>query len=292
VILYSIVAMQTLQGLDPETLGSFDVSIEGMFKAAFLPGLLLLALVCGWGVWRQPRATTRPEPWRWRPVRAALWAAKWELALPVVAVGALFGGWASSPVQAAAFTALYALFIESVVHRDLKLRRDLPRIAAECGLLTGGILLILGAAMGLTNYLVTAEVPETLTAWVAAHVQSPLLFLLALNIVLLLVGCLMEIYSAIVVVVPLIVPLGLHYGVDPVHLGVIFLANMELGFLHPPIGINLFLASYRFGKPIGTVVRATLPVIGLLAFAVVLITYWPALTHWLPSVLAAHQGLP
>jgi len=284
VILYSIVALQTLQGLDPDTLGSFDVSIEGMYKAALLPGLLLLLLVSAWGVWRQPRARAPLPKWRWRPLWDAVRAAKWELALPIVAVGALFGGWVSSPVQAAAVTAAYALLAEGVIHRDRQLIRNLPRIAAECGLLTGGILLILGSAMGLTNYLVTAEVPESLTTWMGAHVHSPLVFLLALNVVLLIVGSLMEIYSAIVVVVPLIVPLGLHYGVDPVHLGVIFLANLELGFLHPPVGINLFLSSYRFGKPIGEVVIATLPVMLILAFAVILITYWPGLTHWLPSL--------
>jgi tripartite ATP-independent transporter DctM subunit len=284
VILYSIVASQTLQGLDPDTLGSFDVSIEGMFKAALVPGILLLVLVSAWGVWRQPRRQGKAPPVGSRTVLRAVNAAKWELALPVVAVGALFGGWVSSPVQAAAVTACYALAVELLVHRDMKLLRNLPRIAAECGLLTGGILLILGSAMGLTNYLVTAEVPEALTAWVAAHVQSPIVFLLALNFALLIVGCLMEIYSAIVVVVPLIVPLGLHYGVDPVHLGVIFLANLELGFLHPPVGINLFLSSYRFNKPIGEVVIATLPVMLILAMAVVLITYWPGLTHWLPAL--------
>jgi C4-dicarboxylate transporter DctM subunit len=284
VILYSIVALQTLQGLDPDTLGSFDVSIEGMYRAALLPGLLLLVLVSAWGIWRQPRARAPLPPWRWQPLWEAVRAAKWELALPVVAVGALFGGWVSSPVQAAAVTAGYALVAEGLIHRDGQLLRNLPRIAAECGLLTGGILLILGSAMGLTNYLVTAEVPELLTSWMGAHVNSPLVFLLALNVVLLIVGSLMEIYSAIVVVVPLIVPLGLHYGVDPVHLGVIFLANLELGFLHPPVGINLFLSSYRFGKPIGEVVMATLPVMLILAFAVILITYWPGLTHWLPSL--------
>ncbi len=285
VILYSIVALQTLQGLDPDTLGSFDVSIEGMYRAALLPGLLLVILVSGWGIWRQPRASTPLPPWRWQPLWHALLAAKWELALPVVAVSALFGGWVSSPVQAAAITAAFALVAEGLIHRDRQLLRNLPRIAAECGLLTGGILLILGSAMGLTNFLVTAEVPESLTAWMGAHVHSPLVFLLALNVVLLIVGSLMEIYSAIVVVVPLIVPLALHYGVDPVHLGVIFLANLELGFLHPPVGINLFLSSYRFGKPIGEVVIATLPVMLILGFAVILITYWPGLTHWLPSLL-------
>lgn len=286
VILYSIVALQTLQGIDPGALGKYDVSMEGMYKAALLPGLLLVGMAMLWGRSRDrtPRAD-RPA-FDWSKARAALWEAKWELALPIVAVGAMFGGWVSSPVQAAALTALYAFVVETFIHGELKLRTDLPRIGAECGLLTGGILLILGAAMGLTNYLVTEQVPEQLTAWVGQYIQSPLLFLLALNIALLVIGCLMDMYSAIVVVVPLIVPLGLQYHVDPVHLGVIFLVNLELGFLHPPVGINLFLASYRFNRKLGEVTWAVLPMLGIVAAAVLLITYVPALTSWLPQVLA------
>ena len=286
VILYSIIALQTLQGFDPATLDKYDVSIEGMFTAALLPGLLLVSLAMLWGRSREPvRKGARP-PFDWHEALLALWDAKWEMALPIVAVGAMFGGWVSSPVQAAALTAGYALLIETCIHRDLKFRVDLPRIGAECGLLTGGILLILGTAMGLTNFLVTEQVPDQLTAWVSHYISSPYAFLLALNIALLVVGCLMDVYSAIVVIVPLIVPLGLQYGIDPVHLGVIFLVNLELGFLHPPVGINLFLASYRFNRPLGEIVWAVLPMLGVVATAVLLITYWPPLTHWLPSLLA------
>jgi len=286
VILYSIIALQTLQGFDPATLDRYDVSIEGMFKAALLPGLLLVALAMLWGRSREPRRTGARPPFDWHEALVSLWAAKWEMALPVVAIGAMFGGWVSSPVQAAALTAAYALVIETCVHRDLDVRADLPRLGAECGVLTGGILLILGTAMGLTNFLVTDQVPDQLAAWVAHYIASPYVFLLALNIALLIVGCLMDVYSAIVVVVPLIVPLGLRYGVDPVHLGVIFLVNLELGFLHPPVGINLFLASYRFNRPLGEIVWAVLPMLGVVAVAVLLITYWPPLTHWLPALLA------
>jgi tripartite ATP-independent transporter DctM subunit len=286
VILYSIVALQTLQGFDPDALQKYDVSIEGMFTAALLPGLLLVTLAILWGRWREPQRRHARAKMDWGEAGRALWAAKWELGLPVVAVGAMFGGWVSSPVQAAALTACYALVIETCVHRDLRLRVDLPRIGGECGLLTGGILLILATAMGLTSFLVTAQVPERLTLWVGAYIHSPLVFLLALNLALLVVGCLMDMYSAIVVIVPLIVPLGLQYGIDPVHLGVIFLVNLELGFLHPPVGINLFLASYRFNRPLGEIVWAVLPMIGVVGATVALVTYWPALTHWLPTLLA------
>lgn len=286
VILYSIIALQTLQGFDPSTLDRYDVSMEGMFTAALLPGILLVTLAMLWGRSREPKRAGARPPFDWHEALVALWAAKWEMALPVVAVGAMFGGWVSSPVQAAALTAGYALIVETCVHRDLKFRIDLPRIGAECGLLTGGILLILGTAMGLTNFLVTEQVPDLLTAWVGRYITSPYVFLLALNVALLAVGCLMDVYSAIVVIVPLIVPLGLQYGVDPVQLGVIFLVNLELGFLHPPVGINLFLASYRFNRPLGEIAWAVLPMLGVVATAVLLITYWPPLTHWLPGLLA------
>ncbi len=285
VILYSIIALQTLQGFDPSMLDKYDVSMEGMFTAALLPGLLLVTLAILWGRSREPvRPGPRP-PFDWHEALVALWDAKWEMALPIVAVGAMFGGWVSSPVQAAALTAGYALVVETCVHRDLKFRLDLPRIGAECALLTGGILLILGAAMGLTNFLVTEQIPDQLTAWVGHYIASPYVFLLALNVALLVVGCLMDVYSAIVVIVPLIVPLGLQYGIDPVHLGVIFLVNLELGFLHPPIGINLFLASFRFNRPLGEIVWAVLPMLGVVGTAVLLITYWPPLTHWLPALI-------
>jgi tripartite ATP-independent transporter DctM subunit len=206
-----------------------------------------------------------------------LWDAKWELLMPVVAFVALFSGLATT-VQAAAITALYAFLIVTVIHRELRIFRDLPRVMAECGLLIGGVLLILGVSLGFTNYLVDAEVPAHAVAWATHSIHSPFLFLLLLNLFLLIVGCLMEIYPAIVVEVPLLVPLGAAFGIDPIRLGIIFLANMELGYLTPPVGLNLLMSSYRFRKPVPEVLRATLPVIAVLAVGVLLITYIPALT--------------
>jgi tripartite ATP-independent transporter DctM subunit len=256
-----------------------SVPIGTMFLGGIIPGLLMIGLAGAWGVYAGPRLTAAERRFDWREARTALWDAKWELLLPVVALGALLF---TLPTEAAALTALYALVIEVVFHRDLKPVRDVPRVMTECGLLVGGVLLILGVAMGFTNYLVTAQVPDLALDWVQERIQSPWVFLLVLNLLLLLVGCLMDIYSAIVVVVPLIVPMGLAFGIDPVHLGIIFLANLELGFLTPPVGMNLFLSSYRFGKPMPEVMRAALPMLGVFAVGVVVITYVPALTTWLP----------
>jgi tripartite ATP-independent transporter DctM subunit len=219
----------------------------------------------------------------WKEARAALGEGKWELAMPIVAFVALFSSLAT-PVEAAAVTAFYAFFIEAVIHRDLHIFRDLPRVMAECGLLIGGVLLILGVSLGFTNYLVDAEVPAKAVAWTTATIHSPILFLLLLNVFLLVVGCLMEIYPAIVIEVPLLVPLGAAFGIDPVRLGIIFLANMELGYLTPPVGLNLLMSSYRFKKPVPEVLRAVLPVVMVLSLGVLLITYIPALTTALPRL--------
>jgi TRAP-type C4-dicarboxylate transport system permease large subunit len=166
-----------------------------------------------------------------------------------------------------------------------------PRVVVECATLVGGFMIILSVALGFTNYLIIAEVPMHILDWVQGHVESPLVFLLALNIILIVVGSLMDIYSAIVVVVPLITPIAAAYGIDPVHLGVIFLANMELGYLMPPMGENLFLSSYRFGKPLPEVYRSTLPYTLILAVAVLLITYFPPLTLWLVRIYDARAAL-
>lgn len=261
VILYAIIA---------------KVGIKEMYLGGLLPGLLLIAMTAAWGIWAGRRGG-RTVAFDFAEAKAAVWAAKWELLLPVISLGTLFSGWAT-PVEAAAVTALYAFIIEVIVHRDLHIIRDCPRVLAEAGMLIGGILLILGVALGLTNYLVDAQVPDSLAAWAEVHVQSRWVFLLGLNIVLLLVGGLIEIYAAIVVVVPLIVPIGVSLGLHPVHLGIIFLANMELGFLMPPVGLNLLLASSRLKKPMGETIRASLPLLFVMLIGVLLITYFPALT--------------
>src|SRR5262249_29111839 len=227
------------------------------------------------------RGVSRAARVDWREARAATWDAKWELLTPVVAFAALFSGRATA-VEAAALTALYVLVVEVAVHRDLHVTRELPRVMVECGLLVGGILLILGVALGFMNCLVVAEIPARAVAWTTAAVQSKFLFLLLLNVFLLIVGCLMDIFSAIIVQVPLLVPLGAAYGVDPIQLGIIFLANMELGYLTPPVGLNLYISSCRFNKPVPQVLLAVLPIVIVLHIGVLLITYMPALTTTLP----------
>jgi C4-dicarboxylate transporter DctM subunit len=259
------------------------VSIEDMFLAGILPGLLMVGLVALWGV-RQAPARADGARFDARELRAALLEAKWELALPLVPLGALFSG-AATAVEAAALTALYAFVVQVFVHGDLALRRDVPRVMSECGLLVGGILLILGVALGLTNYLVDAQVPERAVDWVRQVLDSRWSFLLALNVFLLAAGCLLDIFSATVVLVPLLLPLGAAFGIDPIHLGIIFLANMELGYLTPPVGMNLFFAAYRFGKPIGEVFRAVLPAALVLAVGVALITFLP----WLATGFVARS---
>lgn len=273
-ILYAIVA----------TTAGTTITLKEVFLAGLIPGVLLVVLTGLWGIRLEPKAEGQRPAFRVREAFAAVWEAKWELLLPVVALGALFGGFAT-PVEAAAVTALYAYIVESVIYRDLWRGRDAIRVMTECGVLVGGVLLILGVAMGFTNYLITAQIPDQAVAWVQQTIHSRWVFLLAINLFLLAVGCLMDIYSAIIVVVPLIVPMANAFGIEPVHMAVIFLANMELGYLTPPVGMNLFLASYRFRQPIYVVARAALPMLLVLAIGVLLVTYVPVLTTWLPSVI-------
>lgn len=261
-----------------------DVNIRAMFLGALLPMFVMLGLTAWWGVRRGPRADGATPAFDAREVRAAIGAAKWELALPAVALAALFSGLAT-PVEAAALTALYAFVVEVFIYRDLTLTRDVPRVMAECGLLVGGVMLILGVALGLSNYFVDAEIPAKLTAWLDETVRHKWLFLLALNLFLLLAGCLMDVFSAIIVIAPLLVPIGRAFGIDPIHLGVIFLANLELGFLTPPVGINLFFASYRFRKPVLEVCRSVATLLPVQLAGVLLITYLPWLTTFLPGLL-------
>lgn len=259
--------------------------IEKIFLGALLPGVLLVVATAALGIGIGPKASEVRRKFDRREAASALWAAKWELALPVVCLVALFSGLAT-PVEAAAATALYAFLTQTVFTRDLRIASDVPRVMVECGLVVGGVLLILGVAQGFTNYLIFAQVPEHALDWVMSSVRSKLLFLLFLNLFLLIVGCLMDVYSAIVVVVPILVRIGEAFGIDPVHLGIIFLANLELGFLTPPVGMNLFLSSYRFGKPVSEVARAIVPILVVQLLGVLAITYVPSLTTFLPDWLS------
>ncbi len=275
-ILFAIVASSNATGS--------GVTIEKMFLGGLGPGVLLVGMAIWLGIRLGPKDDIVRPPFDRVEAGRATWAAKWELLLPVVALVALFGGFAT-PVEAAAVTALYAFVVETFLYRDFKGPRKVAEVMAECGLLVGGVLLILGVALGFTNYLIDAQIPSRAVEWVTGTVHSKYAFLLALNVCLLVVGCVMDMFSAIVVVVPIIVPLGLAYGVDPVHLGIIFLANMELGLLTPTAGINIFLSSYRFGKPVLQISRAVIPMQCVILVGLLLITYWPALTTFLPHWL-------
>jgi tripartite ATP-independent transporter DctM subunit len=254
-----------------------QIPIEDLFIGGILPGILLTTMIAAWGVREGILTRAGRHPFSIRTAWSALWEAKWELAMPIVVLVAMFSGLATA-VEASALIVCYALLFQTLIHRDLSIRRDLRRVVTECVTLIGGVLVILGVAVGLTNYLVGAEVPARLLAWTQMHIQSTLMFLLALNVFLLLVGCLMEIFPAIVVVVPLIVPLGAAYGIHPVHLGIIFIANLELGYLTPLVGLNILIASYRFKRPVLEVCYAALPMGAILGIGVLIITYVPWLT--------------
>ena len=250
---------------------------ENLFIGGLLPGLLLIGMVVVWGMRQGMLTGAGRQRFVWREAQEALWIGKWELFLPVVVLGALFSGRATL-VETSALTALYALVITAFVHRDFSFATGLQQAFRECIVLIGGVLIILAVAKGFTAYMVDVDIPFRLLEWTQAHIESPLLFLLALNVFLLIVGCIMDIFSAIVIVVPLISEIGAAYEIDPVHLGIIFIANLELGYLTPPVGLNLFLASYRFNRPLLDVYRSSLPFLIILGIGVLLITYVPWLT--------------
>ena len=284
-ILYAVIAQRVVQNLElPAGTVMPDISINKLFLGGIGPGILLVVLTAWWAIRCGPKDKASLPPFDGRKAASAVWDAKWELLLPAVTLGVMLAGLAT-PVEAAAVAALYAFITQVVVHRDLRLFKDVPRVMTECGMIIGGVLLILGVAMGLTKFLIMADVPTMGVEWVKGAVHSPWMFLLLLNLFLLVVGCLMDVYSAIVVVVPLILPMGIAFGIDPIHLGIIFLANLEIGFLTPPVGMNLFLSSYRFNKPMSEVIRATLPMMLVLLIGVILITYVPILTTWLPGIV-------
>jgi tripartite ATP-independent transporter DctM subunit len=253
------------------------VPIPDLFLAGALPGLIMVLAVCLYGVHQGLRAKTERRRFDRREACAAVRAAVWELMIPLILGLGIFGGFATL-TEAAAVIVVYILCYQAVIHRELSLTGDLPRVLLSCITLIGGVFAILGVAFGLANYFVDAGVPSLATDWVQAHISSKLLFLLSLNLFLLVVGCVMDIFSAIVVVAPLLLPISQVFGIHPAHLGIIFLANLELGYLTPPVGMNLFLSAYRFDRRVMEVCLATLPFLFVLLLVVLLVTYLPALT--------------
>ena len=272
-ILYGVVAQQ-LDLAEP-------VSIDDLFLAGILPGLLMLIMLAGWSMWDTRAEYIARPSLSWRETGAALRESIWELPLPFVVLGGIYSGYFAVS-EAAAVTALYVLVVEVLINREVKVR-ELPEIMRESMILVGGILIILGVSLASTNYLIDTEVPTRLFDTIHAHVQEKWTFLILLNLFLLVLGMMLDIFSALVLIVPIILPIAVAYGIHPVHLGIIFLANMQLGYLTPPVGMNLFIASYCFEKPILQLYRAALPFFTILLLAVVIITYWPWLSMALPS---------
>ncbi|MEW8299530.1 MAG: TRAP transporter large permease subunit, partial [Candidatus Thiodiazotropha sp.] len=265
-ILYAVVAQQLGIG--------GPISVDDMFLAGILPGLLMLLILVAWGLWSGRDLPLKP--FTLSEAKAAIREAAWEIPLPIIFLGGIYSGYFAIS-EAAAVTAVYVLIVEVLVYREIPIKQ-LPGVMREAMLLVGGILIILGLSMASTNYLIDAEVPSRLFDWLHARVEEPLTFLILLNIFLLALGTMLDIFSALVLMVPLLLPVAVQYGIDPVHLGIIFLANMQIGYFTPPVGMNLFIASYRFDKPIGEIYRATLPWFFILFGAVLIITYWPTLS--------------
>jgi len=255
------------------------VRIDQLFVAGILPGILLVVLLSAFCVYKSVRTGVPKTSFQFKELVIAIRETLWELPLPFVVLGGIYSGYFAVS-EAAAITAVYVLFVEVVIYRDIRLRQ-LTEIMKKSMVLVGALLIILGTAMGLTNYLIDAEIPMRLLDFFKAHIESRILFLMVLNIFLLAVGCTMGIFSALVVVVPLLAPIAGAYGIDPIHLGIIFLANLEIGASIPPLGINLFIASMRFDKPVLRLYIASLPFIAILLLALTVITYLP----WLSLVL-------
>ena len=251
-------------------------TIRELFIAGILPALLMVVLLTIYSIWTtrhddlQGEAFSRSVAWQ------SLVDMKWEIPLPVIVLGGIYSGFFAIS-EAAAVTALYVLLVEAFIHREVAVRA-LPGIIREAMVMVGGILLILGVSLAFTNFLVDAEVPQALFEWIRTFIESKFTFLILLNLILLALGAILDIFSALVIMIPLIVPLALRFGVDPVHLGIIFLANMQVGYFTPPIGMNLFIASYRFKKSIAELYRATIPFMFVLLFALAIITYVPELS--------------
>ncbi len=266
-ILFGVVAQQ--MDLDQ------PVGIDQLFLAGIFPGLLMLIMLSIYSM-SQPRNTAEKKPFDAKNALAALNAAKWEMPLPILVLGGIYGGYFAVS-EAAAVTALYVLVVEVLVLREITFRQ-LPDIMRESMVLVGGIMIIIGASLASTNYMIDVEIPTRLFQLIQQYIDDKLTFLILLNLFLLALGMMLDIFSAIVIIVPIILPIAVGYDIHPIHLGIIFLANMQLGYFTPPVGMNLFIASYRFDKPIMTLYRSTIPFFVILLVAVLIITYWPALS--------------
>lgn len=267
-ILYGIIAQQMELG-EPFT-------IQQLFLAGLLPAGLMIGLLSAWSLWVNRGSAIPTQSFSAAELREAAWDARWEIPLPLIVLAGIYGGFFAVS-ETATITLLYVFIVEVFIYREIALR-DVAKVVQKAMTMVGGIILILGVSLAFTNLLIDAEIPSQFFEFTQEHVDSKLSFLILLNIFLLLLGAILDIFSAIIIIVPLILPIAVAFGVDPVHLGIIFLANMQIGYFTPPVGMNLFIASYRFEKPITTLYRATLPFMAVLMFAVLVITYVPELS--------------
>lgn len=267
-ILYGIIAQQMRVG-QPFT-------INDLFIAGVLPALLMIGLLSAYSLWSNRHQRITQQAFDARKLKSALWEAKWELPLPVLVLLGIYGGFFAVS-EIAAVATLYVVIIEFLIYREIDFRA-IPTLLQKSMMMVGGIILILAVSLAFTNYMIDAQIPDRLFDFVQQNIHSKLGFLMLLNLFLLVLGAILDIFSAIVIIVPLILPIAISYGIDPVHLGIIFLANMQIGYFTPPVGMNLFIASYRFNKPITELYKACIPFMLVLLSALALITYIPALS--------------
>jgi len=260
-----------------------ETSIDQLFLAGVIPGILLIGLLSIYSVNRMQKVNVRTEPFSWPEAWKAVKGAAWEIPLPFIILVGIYGGFFTA-TEAAAVTAFYVLIVEVFIYKDLSLKEGLPRVMRDSMILVGGILVIMSAALGLANYIIDAEIPTKIFEGLKLFITNKYAFLLVLNIFLLIVGALMDIFSAILVVVPLIIPIANNFNIHPVHLGIIFLVNLGIGYSTPPFGMNLFIASFRFQQPMLKLFKATVPFLIITLLALILITYIPELSLWLLSV--------
>ena len=260
------------------------VSIDKLFVAGIVPGIILISIIAIYSVREGIRSHVPRVPFVLPNVIKTMKEAAWELPLPFIIIVGIYGGFVTA-TEAASVTAFYVFIVEVLIYRDLKIFSDLPRVMKESMLLVGAIISILGVALGLTNYLIDQQVPQALFAFVQTNIRSQITFLLILNGFLIIVGMMMDIFSATIVVVPLILPIAHAFNVDPVHLGIVFLTNLEIGYLTPPVGLNLFLSSLRFKKSVLHITKSVLVFILLELIALMVITYWPDLSLWLVRLM-------
>ncbi len=259
------------------------VDIDDLFLAGLVPGIILMVILGTYSVFKARKSREVAKKFSWSALTPALWEARYEIPLPVFVLGGIYGGLVTA-TEAAALSAFYVLIINCFVTKDLSPTKDLPKVIVESLTLVGAILLILCCAMGLTNYLVDEEIPMKILAAMRSFITNKWVFLLVLNVFLLLVGCLMDIFSAIIVVVPLILPIAEQFGVNPLHLAIVFLTNLEIGYITPPVGINLFISSFRFNRPVLELYRVSIPFLFLMLLALLIITYIPWFTlFWFSS---------